>query len=265
MTKLLKTNEKLFGKEGQQTSNIEGGAKSVAPSILIVDDDPGIRLLLANLLRRSGYHVATAADYGEMVQELEVRNISLILLDVMLPGVDGFDICREIRSGEWGDIPIIMISARDGEADLVAGLELGADDYIAKPFGHSEVLARVRAVLRRPPLAADRRKTRTNIARFAGWKMDLRRRELFAPSGAVVSLSAAEFDLLANLIEHPQQVIARERLLELSRFRLPGSSDRSIDVLVSRLRSKLGGSRNSQMIKTVRGFGYMFAAEVERS
>ncbi|OYW88821.1 MAG: DNA-binding response regulator [Sphingobium sp. 32-64-5] len=234
-------------------------------SILIVDDDPGMRVLLSNLLRGSGYHVAIAANYGEMIEKLESRTISLILLDVMLPGVSGFEICREVRDGMWGDIPIIMISARGEEADQVAGLELGADDYIAKPFGQSEVLARVRAVLRRPPLADAGRKSRTNIIHFAGWKMDLRRRELFAPSGAAVTLSSAEYELLANLVEHPQQVIARDRLLELSRFRLPGSSDRSIDVLVSRLRGKLGDDHDPPIIRTVRGFGYMFAAEVERS
>lgn len=234
-------------------------------SILIVDDDPGMRVLLSNLLRGSGYHVAIAANYGEMIEKLENRTINLILLDVMLPGVSGFEICREVRDGMWGDIPIIMISARGEEADQVAGLELGADDYIAKPFGQSEVLARVRAVLRRPPLADDGRKTRTHIVRFSGWKMDLRRRELFAPSGAAVTLSSAEYELLANLVEHPQQVIARDRLLELSRFRLPGSSDRSIDVLISRLRGKLGEDRDPRIIRTVRGFGYMFAAEVERS
>ncbi len=233
--------------------------------ILIVDDDPGIRVLLSNLLRRSGFLVATAADYGEMVDELESRAVNLILLDVMLPGVSGFEICREIRDGGWGDIPIIMISARGEEADQVAGLELGADDYIAKPFGPSELLARVRAVLRRPPLSGGGRKEKAKLARFAGWTMDLRRRELFAPSGAAVTLSAAEYELLANLIDHPQQIVARDRLLELSRFRLAGSSDRSIDVLISRLRGKLDGGRTPNLIKTVRGFGYMFAAEVVRS
>ena len=248
-----------------QKRNIGEPSQISAPFILVVDDDPGIRVLLSNLLRRNGFEVTTAADYDEMIQELETRSIRLILLDVMLPGVTGMDICREIRGGGWGDIPIIMISARGGEADLVAGLELGADDYIAKPFSHSEVLARIRAVLRRPPLEDGKRRAKTSTIRFAGWTMDLRRRELFAPSGATVTLSAAEFDLLANLIEHPQQIIARERLLELARFRLPGSSDRSIDVLVSRLRRKLGDDRDSQIIRTVRGFGYMFAVDVERS
>jgi len=246
-------------------SAISDSHEAAASTILIVDDDPGMRVLLSNLLRRSGYRVTTAADYDEMVGELESRKIDLMLLDVMLPGVSGFDICRDVRDGGWGDIPIIMISARGEEADRVAGLELGADDYIAKPFGDSEVLARVRAVLRRPPLADHARQARSHILRFAGWTMDLRRRELCAPSGAAVTLSSAEFDLLANLAEHPQQIISRERLLELARFRLPGSSDRSIDVLVSRLRSKLGGDRDPQIIRTVRGFGYMFAADVERS
>ena len=233
-------------------------------SILIVDDDPGMRVLLSNLLRRSGFLVTSAGDYGEMIGELESRQVDLMLLDIMLPSVNGFDICREVRGGACGDIPIIMISARGEEADRVAGLELGADDYIAKPFGQSEVLARVRAVLRRPPLAEAASKTKPQILRFAGWTMDLRRREVFAPSGAAVTLSSAEYDLLVNLVEHPQQVIARDRLLELSRFRLPGSSDRSIDVLVSRLRNKLGGNTDPEIIRTVRGFGYMFAAEVER-
>ena len=208
--------------------------------------------------------MTSAGDYGEMIGELESRQVDLMLLDIMLPSVNGFDICREVRGGAWGDIPIIMISARGEEADRVAGLELGADDYIAKPFGQSEVLARVRAVLRRPPLAEAASKTKPQILRFAGWTMDLRRREVFAPSGAAVTLSSAEYDLLVNLVEHPQQVIARDRLLELSRFRLPGSSDRSIDVLVSRLRNKLGGNTDPEIIRTVRGFGYMFAAEVER-
>ncbi|MGE4323690.1 MAG: response regulator [Sphingobium sp.] len=239
--------------------------KSPIPAILVVDDDPGIRILLSNLLRRSGFRVATAGDYDEMVGELEARHIDLMLLDVMLPGTSGFDICKDVRNGAWGDIPIIMISARGEEADRVAGLELGADDYISKPFGDSEVLARVRAVLRRPPLADNMRQARTHSLKFAGWTMDLRRRELSAPSGASVVLSAAEFDLLANLVEHPQQIIGRERLLELARFRQPGSSDRSIDVLISRLRSKLGGDRGPDIIRTVRGFGYMFAADVERS
>jgi len=248
----------------QQKSNVEK-IEAATPSILIVDDDPGMRVLLSNLLRRSGFDVTTADGYDEMVGELGARCIDLILLDVMLPGMSGFDICRHVRDGGWGDIPIIMISARGEEADRVAGLELGADDYIAKPFGHSEVLARVRAVLRRPPLADNMRRARTHTLRFAGWTMDLRRRELSAPSGAAVMLSSAEFDLLANLVEHPQQIIGRERLLELARFRLPGSSDRSIDVLISRLRSKLGGDRGPELIKTVRGFGYMFAADVERS
>ena len=261
----LKNSEKIFDNYKQQSSNDAAAGAKAPPSILIVDDDPGMRILLSNLLKRSGFGIATAADFDEMVGELEHRHFDLMLLDVMLPGVSGFDICRDVRNGGWGDIPIIMISARGEEADRVAGLELGADDYIAKPFSDSEVLARVRAVLRRPPLADSARQARTHTLRFAGWTMDLRRRELYAPSGAAVTLSSAEFDLLANLVEHPQQIIARERLLELARFRLPGSSDRSIDVLVSRLRSKLGGDRDPPLIRTVRGFGYMFAVDVERS
>jgi DNA-binding response OmpR family regulator len=162
-----------------------------------------------------------------------------------------------------------MLTARGEEFDRVLGLELGADDYICKPFSQRELLARVRAVLRRMQLSvqegsADRAQPRSDRVRFAGWELDLRRRELLDPEGSLVELSGAEHDLLVTFVENAQRVIGRERLMELSRTRVGGASDRSIDVLVSRLRRKLGGETAGRLIRTIRGTGYIFNANVER-
>ncbi len=241
------------------------GRAPAAPTILVVDDDPGMRTLLMQLLHKNGFHVLAAADHVEMQDHLDRSDIDLVLLDVMLPGRSGFDLCRDLRLSTHRGLPLIMISARGDEADRVAGLELGADDYIAKPFGQSELLARVRAALRRAQISdAGAAAPATDGRRFAGWTVNLRRREVFAPSGAIIDLSGAEYDLLISLLDNPQQVIGRERLLELSRARLAGSSDRSIDVLVSRLRRKLCGDDTIELIRTVRGVGYMFVVAVER-
>ena len=179
----------------------------------------------------------------------------------MLPGRSGLDLCRDIR--KTSSVPIIMVSARGDEIDRVVGLEVGADDYVPKPFGAKELLARIRAVLRRAgngaadgPADAPRQDAMT----FAGWRLDRRRRELVDPAGAAGDLSGAAHALLVPFLENPQRVIGRERLLELSRTRLADSSDRSIDVLVSRLRRKLG---QDDLIRTVRGVGYLFSADVE--
>lgn len=233
-----------------------------AQHITVLDDDPGVRTLLCRLLRECGYE-ATGAGSGPQLEEImRERPVDLILLDIMLPDESGFDICRMIRARS--QVPIIMISARGHERDRVTGLDLGADDYIAKPFGRSEVLARVRAVLRRIDTAhvpldmpAPERFT------FAGWNYRPRQYELIAPSGAEVELTAAEHELLLTLLRHPQRMIGRERLLELTRARMSHSSDRSIDVLISRLRRKMGdGRRVRPIIRTIRGVGYMLAADV---
>ena len=235
---------------------------TLAHHIVVVDDDAGVRTLLARILRESGYDVSGARDGIELRSIMHSGRIDLILLDVMLPGDSGIDLCRMVR--EKSHVPIIMISARGQESDRVAGLDVGADDYIAKPFGRSEVLARVRAVLRRmrdphAPLDAPI----PECFEFASWQYHARRRELIAPSGAEVDLTAAEQDLLLALLRHPQRMIGRERLLELSRSRIGSSTDRSIDVLVSRLRRKLGDGRKIHpLIRTVRGVGYMLAADV---
>jgi DNA-binding response OmpR family regulator len=184
----------------------------------------------------------------------------LIVLDIMLPGTNGIDLCRQIR--RENDIPIIFISARGSEEDRVLGLELGADDYLPKPFGARELVARVRAVLRRRSGNGIETEKGRNEARFDGWSLSYARRELRSPEGALVDLTGAEFDLLSTFIGQSQRVIGRERLIELSRMRLADSSDRSIDVLVSRLRRKLSAADKPPPIVTVRGVGYMFKADV---
>lgn len=232
-----------------------------APVILLVEDDPALRTLTARALRENGFQVEPASAAPEMWRALENGPVDLVLLDIMLPGTSGIDLCRAIR--RTSDVPIIFISARGSETDRVVGLELGADDYLAKPFSTRELVARVRAVLRRPPL--DRRDgAEEGMLQFDGWTAIPARRELRAASGATVELTGAEFDLLAALLNNAQRVIARERLIELSRTRLGDSSDRSVDVLISRLRRKLGHDGKAAPIVTVRNIGYMLNVPVER-
>ncbi len=223
-----------------------------------------MRTLIVRVLRENGFHANGVCNGAEMWDYLETHSVALIVLDVMLPGTSGLDLCRALRGRM--QVPIIMVSARHDEMDRVVGLELGADDYIPKPFGQRELLARVRAVLRRghgnEPLPGN---DAGLIRRFEGWALDLRRRELRDPSGVDIELSGAELDLLITFLDHPQRVIGRERLLESSRNRLGSPSDRSIDVLVSRLRRKLTlEDGESRLIRTVRGIGYMFTAAVAR-
>ena len=234
-----------------------------APVILLVEDDPALRTLTTRALQENGYVVRPAASAPEMWLAFDREPVDLVLLDIMLPGTSGIELCRLIR--QKSDVAIIFVSAKNSETDRVIGLELGADDYIAKPFGTRELIARVRAVLRRGGLERQQGDRGDGIAKFDGWTVSFPRRELQSPSNAVVDLTGAEFDLLSALLDHPQRVIARERLIELSRTRLGDSSDRSIDVLVSRLRRKLSGAGKAAPIVTVRGVGYMLNVEVERS
>ena len=233
-----------------------------APTILLVEDDPALRMLTARALQENGFSVRPASAAPEMWLALENGPVDLVLLDIMLPGTSGIDLCRALR--QKSDVPIIFVSARNSETDRVVGLELGADDYIAKPFGTRELVARVRAVLRRPALDRGEGDREQGVLTFEGWTVNLPRRELLSPTGAVVDLTGAEFDLLVALCDHAQRVIARERLIELSRTRLGDSSDRSIDVLISRLRRKLSSAGHVAPITTVRGVGYMLAVPVER-
>lgn len=232
-----------------------------APTIILVEDDPHLRTLTARALRENGYTVRPAVSAPEMWLAMQQGPVDLVLLDIMLPGTSGIDLCRELR--KTSDVPIIFISAKGSEMDRVVGLELGADDYLAKPFGTRELIARVRAVLRRHSVERAPADRERGELEFDGWKVNLPRRELLSPTGAVVDLTGAEFDLLVALCDNAQRVIARERLIELSRTRLGDSSDRSVDVLISRLRRKLTSDDKAAPIITVRGVGYMLNAPVE--
>ncbi len=237
------------------------------PQLLVVDDDAEIRTLLTRFLGTHGYRVRAVASGGEMHAALEDRNIALVILDILLARENGLTLCRELRTRS--NIPVIMLTAMGEDTDRIVGLEVGADDYVTKPFNPRELLARIKAVLRRTSgleTFADRSK---KTLLFDGWRMDLVRRELVAPSGALVDLSAGEYDLLVAFTEKPQQVLNRDYLMDFAKGRSIGTLDRSIDVQVSRLRRKLGGEeqdgvQTGGLIKTVRGTGYMFTSAVER-
>ena len=233
--------------------------------VLVVDDDGEIRQLVAKFLRNHGHRVTTARDGREMRQALETAVFDLIILDVMLPGANGFDLCRELR--KTSAIPIVMLTARGTDVDRIVGLEIGADDYLAKPFNPRELLARVNAVLRRmrstsgqPSNAAGHRLT------FEGWTLDTLRRELTSPAGVVVDLSTGEYNLLLTFLEAPQRVLSRDQLMDAAKHRIATGFDRAIDVQVSRLRRKIDASDEGQaIIKTIRGTGYIFVPSVSRS
>ncbi|HVT28417.1 MAG TPA: response regulator transcription factor [Lacipirellulaceae bacterium] len=232
--------------------------------VLIVEDDAETRVLLTRFLRENGLHATGVRDGREMWETVDQVPIDLVLLDVMLPGTQGLDLCRALR--QKSDVPIIMLTARGSETDRVLGLELGADDYIAKPFSRPELLARIRAVLRRgaSPVREPATAGRRGFA-FLGWNLDTTRRELHTPEGANVDLSGAEYEVLLAFVEHPQRVLSRDQILELSRSRIGDVFDRSVDVLVSRLRRKIEPENETQaLIKTIRGAGYMFIPKVER-
>ena len=235
------------------------------PHILVVDDDREIRDLLARYLGNHGYRVRVAADGREMRQALDDWSIDLIVLDLMLPGEDGLSLCRRLRADST--IPVIMLTAMGEETDRIVGLEMGADDYVAKPFNPRELLARIKAVLRRAEGGHAGRPGETgrpNVLVFAGWRFDLDRRELVSPQDVLVPLSAGEYELLAAFTTHPQRVLSRDQLLDLARGREAQPFDRAIDVQVSRLRRKIEGDPgNPTLIKTVRGGGYIFTPTIE--
>ena len=234
------------------------------PHLLVVDDDREIRDLVSRLLQKHGYKVETARDAGAMEQILAVSRIDLIILDVMLPGKSGLEICREIRARS--SVPILMLTAVGEETDRIVGLEMGADDYLAKPFNPRELLARIRAILRRVATAeaSGPRAAAAKRLRFAGWQLDIGRRRLEAPDGVIVDLTTGEYELLMAFAERPQRVLTRNQLLDLARGRDATPFDRSIDVQVSRIRRKIESDpRSPSMIITVRGDGYMFTPDVE--
>lgn len=252
----------------QATSGSDAGSGSppLPPDghILLCDDDAELRRLLAGLLRDNGYRVTPVGDGRDVGRQLETGAIDLLILDVMLPGKSGLDICREVRS--VSTIPILMLTAKGSETDRVVGLEIGADDYVAKPFSPTELLARVKALIRRARMPGE--PTRVSQSRnlvFDNWRLDTLRRELRNPDGVIIDLSAGEYDLLLAFLEAPNRVLDRDYLIEVTNRRSGGGFDRSIDVQVSRLRRKLDTSeRDDGLIKTVRGAGYMFVGEVQR-
>jgi two-component system OmpR family response regulator len=230
-------------------------------TVLVVDDDGQILQLVAKFLRSNGFHVRTARNGVEMTESLHHGPVDLIVLDLMLPGANGLDLCRDLR--RTSSVPVVMLTAKGDDVDRIIGLEIGADDYLAKPFNPRELLARINAVLRRSRLkAAQPEAGRSRTIAFAGWRLDTLKRELTNPAGVVVDLSAGEYILLLTFLEAPQRVLTREYLLDAARNRVSDSFDRSIDVQVSRLRRKIESA--GELIKTVRGAGYLFAADVSR-
>jgi two-component system OmpR family response regulator len=231
--------------------------------ILVVDDDPGIRDVVCEFLARHGYSVDAAADGREMERAMARRTPDLLVLDLMLPGEDGLAICRRLTGAEGP--AVIMLSAMGEETDRIVGLELGADDYLAKPCNPRELLARVRAVLRR---RGEPRAPEYNLGaacEFAGWRLDLVRHELRSPGGVVVNLSSGEFSLLRAFVERPQRVLTRDQLLEFARGPQSDAFDRAIDVQISRLRRKLeDGGGTIELIRTIRNEGYLFTPRVSR-
>lgn len=246
-------------------------AMNAMPHILVVDDDREIRDLLARFLDRHGLRVSTAQNGAEMDRLHAQDPADLIVLDLMMPGEDGLSATRRLRA-QGERVPIIMLTAMGEDTDRIVGLEVGADDYLPKPFNPRELLARIKAVLRRAPVDMAEPGHAEPVGGggghrldFLGWRLDLATRDLTSPDGVVLTLSAGEFDLLRAFVEHPRRVLSRDQLLDLARGRQAIPFDRSIDIQVSRLRRKLGDDpKDPQLIKTVRGGGYLFTAEVER-
>lgn len=232
------------------------------PHILVVDDDPEIRRLVAEFLRREGLEVDEAADGAAMDAVLERRRPDLVVLDLMMPGEDGLSICRRLRAG--GGPAILMLTAKSDEIDRVVGLEMGADDYLVKPFGTRELLARIRAVLRRVgEQPGDQAPTRRFA--FERFAIDLDARQLSHERSGEVSLTSGEFDLLACFVQRPRRVLSRDQILDSLRGRGAEPYDRTVDMLVSRLRRKLGAAcPDIELIGTVRNGGYLFSAVVSK-
>ncbi len=232
--------------------------------VLVVDDDAQIRDLLAQFLLKHNYKVSTACNGREMEQELKRQKVDLLILDVMLPGKTGTQLCQEVR--QKSDIPILMLTAMNDDVDRILGLEMGADDYIAKPFNPRELLARMRAVLRRT--SGRGQVSVTPVAkppkyRFDHWVLDSARRHLSDSQGMQIVLSSGEYNLLVAFLQRPQQVLSRDLLLDVTKNREAGPFDRSIDIQISRLRHKIEKKPKSpELIKTVRGGGYVLATDV---
>ncbi len=237
------------------------------PQILLVEDDAEISRMLSRFLVENGLRVLIAGDGKAADQTLRDHVVDVVILDIMLPGEDGFSICRRLRANSH--LPIIMLTARGDEVDRIVGLEMGADDYLTKPFSPRELLARIRAVLRRAgsgnvnSQSGSGMDPRAQVLTFEGWRIHPGLRQLHNPAGVRIGLTGAEFDLLLALCQHPRRVLSRDQLLDFTQGRSAAPFDRSIDVLVSRIRQKIeADARDPQLIKTVRLGGYVFTPEV---
>lgn len=229
--------------------------------VLVVDDDQDIRELLAEYLQQHGYRVSVARDGETMRRALDASRPDLVVLDVMLPGTDGLSLCRDLRARS--DLPVIMLTARTEDIDRILGIEMGADDYLGKPFNPRELLARIRGVLRRTRVNPTPRREASRL-RFGDWVFDRHSRCLVDQDGTSVPLSGAQYKLLSVFLEHPQRVLDRDLLIDLTQGREANPFDRSIDVQVSRLRSLLGDNgREPKLIRTVRNGGYVLVTAVE--
>jgi two-component system OmpR family response regulator len=233
------------------------------PHVLVVDDDREIRDLLSRFLTKHGMRVTAARDGAEMMKAIGERGIDIVVLDVMLPGEDGLVLCRRLRA--QSPLPVIMLTAMGEDTDRIVGLEMGADDYLPKPFNPRELLARIKAVLRRAHQLPAVAVSSSESLKFDGWTMELAERRLVASDGREVPLSTGEYDLLYAFLTHPRRVLSRDQLLDLARGRAAAPFDRSVDIQVMRLRRKIEADpKEPRLIKTVRGGGYVFAAEVVR-
>ena len=233
--------------------------------VLIVDDDRGIRELVGAYLEKNGLRVSLAANGREMRTVLESGAPDLIVLDLMMPGDDGLVLCRELRAGKFRAVPVVMLTARNEETDRIVGLEMGADDYLPKPFAVRELFARIRSVLRRTRMLPPGMEVSESaqLLAFGDWRLDTTARHLLDSEGTIVALSGAEYRLLRVFLDHPQRVLTRDQLLSLTQGRQADAFDRSIDLLVSRLRQRLRDeAREPRYIKTLRSEGYVFSAAV---
>ncbi len=235
----------------------------ISPHILIVDDHRDIRETLARYLRKNGMRASASDSAAHARKTLKVAAVDLVVLDIMMPGEDGLSLCRHLV--ERGNTPVILLTAMAEDTDRVIGLEIGADDYVTKPFNPRELLARIRAVLRRTSLAArERDPLESEILTFSGWTLDVGKRHLIGADGVVAPLSSGEFQLLCAFLKRPKMVLSREQLLDLTSGRSPTVFDRSIDNQVSRLRRKIEvDPKSPELIKTVWGGGYSFTSDVK--
>ncbi|MDD5388744.1 MAG: response regulator [Gallionellaceae bacterium] len=233
--------------------------------LLLVDDDPELRELLRDYLGQAGFRITGVADGREMRRAMDAARFDLVILDIMLPGEDGLSLCRHLRARSR--IPILMLTARGDEIDRIVGLEMGADDYLAKPFNPRELLARIKSILRRAEsLPENLTGEDVRHFRFAEWNLDTQTRQLLSPDGVVVDLSGVEYKILRVFVEHPNRVLSRDQLLELTQGREASAFDRAIDVQIGRLRRKLDDdAREPRLIKTVRNEGYVLAVPVEKT